>query len=48
MTDHHLYSTYMCQDITDGLVVKNPPASAGDVDSIPGWGTKIAHAPPGN
>ena len=38
-----LYSTYMCQDFAGGLVVKNPPASAGDVGSIPGWGAKILH-----
>ena len=25
-------------------VVKNLPSSAGDVGSIPGWGTKIPHA----
>ena len=23
---------------------KNPPSSAGDTGSIPGWGTKIPHA----
>ena len=27
-----------------GPVVKNPPSSAGDTGSIPGWGTKITHA----
>ena len=26
------------------LVVKNPPANAGDMGSIPGQGTKILHA----
>ena len=25
-------------------MVKNPPSNAGDMDSIPGWGTKIPHA----
>ena len=25
-------------------MVKNPPSSAGDVGSIPGWGTRIPHA----
>ena len=25
-------------------MVKNPPSNAGDVGSIPGWGTKIPHA----
>ena len=24
-------------------MVKNPPCNAGDVGSIPGWGTKIPH-----
>ena len=28
----------------DGPVVKNLPYNAGDVGSIPGWGTKIPHA----
>ena len=27
-----------------GPVVKNPPVNAGDMDSIPGLGTKIPHA----
>ena len=27
-----------------GPVVKNLPSSAGEVGSIPGWGTKIPHA----
>ena len=27
-----------------GPVVKNLPCNAGDVGSIPGWGTKIPHA----
>ena len=26
------------RDFPDGVVVKNPPANAGDMDSIPGWG----------
>ena len=25
-------------------MVKNPPSNAGDVGSIPGWGTKIPYA----
>ena len=25
-------------------MVKNPPSNAGDVGSVPGWGTKIPHA----
>ena len=31
-------------DFPDGPVVKNPPCNAGDVDLIPGQGTKITHA----
>ena len=27
-----------------GLVIKSLPFNAGDVGSIPGWGTKISHA----
>ena len=32
------------RDFPDGPMVENPPPKAGDVDSIPGWGTKISHA----
>ena len=28
------------KDFPGGPVVKNPPSSAGDVGSVPGWGTK--------
>ena len=31
-------------DFPGGPVVKNVPSNAGDVGSIPGWGTKIPHA----
>ena len=31
-------------DFPGGAVVKNPPANAGDVGSIPGPGTEIPHA----
>ena len=31
-------------DFPGGPVVKNLPSNAGDVGSIPGWGTKIPHA----
>ena len=31
-------------DFPSSPVVKNPPSNAGDVGSIPGWGTKIPHA----
>ena len=31
----------MCQGLPGGAVVKNPSSNAGDVGSIPGWGTKI-------
>lgn len=30
--------------ISGSPVVKNPSLSAGDMGSIPGWGTKIPHA----
>ena len=39
------------RNFSGGPVVKNPPSNAGDVGSIPGWGTKIpcvmekAHGP---
>ena len=33
-----------CGDFPGGPVVKNPPSNAGDVGSIPGWGTKIPRA----
>ena len=29
------------KDFPGGTVVKNPPSNAGDVGSIPGWGTKL-------
>ena len=32
------------RDFLGGLVVKNLPCNAGDVDSIPGQGTKFPHA----
>ena len=32
------------RDFPGGPVVKNTPSNAGDVGSIPGWGTKIPHA----
>ena len=32
------------RDFPGDPVVKNPPSNAGDVGSIPGWGTKIPHA----
>ena len=32
------------EDFPDGPVVKNLPSNAGDIGSIPGWGTKIPHA----
>ena len=34
------------QDFPGGIVVKNPPANAGDVDSIPGAGR--SHMPGSN
>ena len=32
------------RDYPGGPVVKNPPCNAGDLGSVPGWGTKIPHA----
>ena len=32
------------QDFPGGSVVKNMPSHAGDMSSIPAWGTKIPHA----
>ena len=32
------------RDFPSGPVVKNPPSNAGDMDFIPGQGTKIPHA----
>ena len=32
------------QDFPGGPVVKNPPSNAGDMGSIPGWGTQILQA----
>ena len=34
----------MLWDFPGGPVVNNPPSNAGDVGSLPGWGTKIPHA----
>ena len=34
----------LSRDFPGGQVVKNPPSNAGDIGSIPGWGTKIPHA----
>ena len=31
------------KDFPDGRVVKNLPCKAGDMGSIPGWGTKVPH-----
>ena len=38
-------SKRIVRDFPGGPVVKNPPSNAGDMGSIPGWGTKIPHAP---
>ena len=35
---------YWSGDFPSGPVVKNPPCNAGDMGSIPGWGTKIPQA----
>ena len=41
---HTLVEISLNGDFPDGLLVKNPPSNAGDMGSIPGWGTKIPHA----
>ena len=41
---NYLKTFSKCQDFPGGPVVKNPPASTGDVGWIPGRGTKIPHA----
>ena len=35
---------FSLRDFPGGQVVKNSPPIAGDVGSIPGWGTEIPHA----
>lgn len=35
----------MCGEFPGGLLVKNPPCNVGDVDSTPGWETKIPICP---
>ena len=39
-----LHSNLESRDFPGGPVVENQPSSAGDIGSIPGWGTKIPHA----
>ena len=52
---HSRHSTNVCQivvkfkngaerDFPSGPMVKNTSSNAGDLGSIPGWGTKIPHA----
>ena len=36
------------RDFPDGPVVKNPPCKAGNMGSIPGWGTQPSHMPRSN
>ena len=31
------------RDFLGSSVVRNPPSNAGEVGSIPGWGTEISH-----
>ena len=42
-----LNKKHLLGDFPGGQVVKNPPANAGDTDSIPGPGTNIPHATTG-
>ena len=39
-----LFKNMKTWDFPGGPVVKDLPSNAGDVGSIPGWGTKIPHA----
>ena len=32
------------RDLPGGPVIKNPPCNAGNMGSVPGWGTKIPRA----
>ena len=43
-TSYGLQDKQRWRGFPGGPVVKNLPSSAGSVDSIPGWGTKIPHA----
>ena len=40
----NMLKTQATRDFPGGSVVKNLPCNAGDVCSIPGWGTKIPYA----
>ena len=42
--DYNWEEEFTLRYFPGGQVVKNPPPIAGDVGSIPGWGTKIPHA----
>ena len=48
LTEHartqYLNKNKLSRDFPGGPVIKNPPANAGDMGSIPGLGTKIPHA----
>ena len=48
LTEHartqHLNKNKLSRDFPGGPVVKNPPANAGDMGSIPGLGIKIPPA----
>ena len=40
----NVIKSYNNRDFPGGSVLKNPPCSAGNTGSIPGWGTKIPHS----
>ena len=42
--DFHWLKKKNPEDLPNGPGVKNPLCNAGDVDSIPGWGAKVAYA----
>ena len=41
---HTELMSQVLKGVSGGPVVENPPANAGDTDSIPGWVTRIPHA----
>ena len=44
MAESEELKSLLMNDFPGGPAVKNPPSSAWDTGSIPGWGTKIPHA----
>ena len=40
-SDCHAFQESLCRGFPGGSVVENPPANAGDMGSIPGWGDPL-------